>query len=68
MCDPCVRIWLYVCNFSLCETDIVNVSATVLVINLEYHSLQQGRIHGKNWILHKVDRYTGKYVTIYDLH
>ena len=33
----------------------VNVSATVLVINLEYHPLLQGRTHGKNWILHKVD-------------
>ena len=33
----------------------VNVSAAVLVINLEYHPLLQGRTHGKNWILHKVD-------------
>ena len=33
----------------------VNVSATVLVITLEYHPLLQGRTHGKNWILHKVD-------------
>ena len=39
----------------------VNVSATVLVINLEYHPLLQGRTHGKNWILHKVDCYNKQY-------
>ena len=41
-----------VCSYFIC---CINISATVLVINLEYHPLLQGRTHGKNWILHKVD-------------